>query len=147
MILLETVIARVESADRPYAIRFEDGLFKDPPPWVAGTVPAIATANACNAPTALAIACTSYGLFQCLGATLYGDLRFPNPVSFFHYDAEQQVTQFRALVKRWGFDPERFDFTDDALIDKFSARYNGPGDVANYSAKIKGAYAALSKET
>ena len=145
-ILLETVIARVESADLPYAIRFEDGLYRTPPAWVNGTVDAIHKANVCTKTTALAIACTSYGLFQCLGAVLYGDLAFPNPVSYFHYDAEQQVTQFRALVRKWGFDPENFDFTDEALLAKFAGRYNGPGNVPGYTAAIKAAYTAIQQE-
>lgn len=144
-VLLENVIARVESSDRPYAIRFEPGLWKNTPSWVGGTTPAIAHANGCTGDTALAIACTSYGLFQLLGATLYGDLSFPNPISFFHYDAEQQVTQFRALVKRWGFDWQNFDFSDMGLIQKFSARYNGPGNVADYSSKIVGTYMQLQQ--
>lgn len=146
MILLETVIARVESADRPYAIRFEPELFDGPPSWVAGPVAVIEKANFCNAATALAISCTSYGLFQVLGAVLYGDLRYQNPVSYFHYDAEQQVTQFRALVTKWGFDPEHFDFDDASLIDKFSLRYNGPNALPAYANAIKAAYAAIAKE-
>lgn len=140
---LEKVIASIESTNRPFAIRYEDGMFKSPPGWVLGTVAAIARVNECNGATAQMIACTSYGLFQCLGATLYGDLKFPNPISFFHYDAEQQVTQFRALVKRWGFDWQAFDFTDDELLTTFAARYNGPGAIPSYVAKMKAAYAAL----
>lgn len=141
--MLEKVIARIESADLPYAIRWEPDLTDKPPVWVINTLPAIVAANKCNNNTALSIASTSYGLFQCLGATLYGDLNFPNPISFFHYDAEQQVTQFRALVTKWGFDPANFDFTDDDLLARFAHRYNGPGDVPNYVAKMKAAYASL----
>lgn len=143
-ILLESVIARIESADKPYAIRTEDHLRLNPPTWVTNATPAIVHANGCNLMTALYIACTSYGLFQILGAVLYGDLRFPNPVSYFHYDAEQQVTQFRALVRRWGFDPERFDLTNDVLIDKFALRYNGPNALPAYANSVKAAYAALA---
>lgn len=146
MILLETVIARVESADRPYAIRAEPGLLNAPPAWVRGTFGTIAKVNGCTTWTAQVIACTSYGLFQCLGATLYGDLAFPNPISYFHYDAEQQVTQFRALVKKWGFDPEGFDWADDALINKFALRYNGPKALPAYANAMKAAFASLSKE-
>jgi len=145
-ILLETVIARVESADKPYAIRFEDGLYRNPAAWIRQPTVAIAHANACTQATALAIACTSYGLFQILGATLYGDLAFPNPVSYFHYDAEQQVTQFRALVAKWGFNWEHFDFGDASMIDKFSLRYNGPKALPAYANQIKAAYAAISQE-
>lgn len=145
-VLLETVIARVESADLPYAIRFEDGLYQNPPSWVSGPVKRIMAANVCTAKTALAISCTSYGLFQVLGAVLYGDLAYQNPVSYFHYDAEQQVTQFRALVTKWGFDPEHFDFADASLIDKFSLRYNGPNALPAYANAIKAAYAAIAKE-
>lgn len=143
MILLEAVIARVESSDRPYAIRFEPTLWSMPPAWVSNTRGIIAKANGCTNDTALAIACTSYGLFQVLGAVLYGDLAFPNPVSFFHYDAEQQVTQFRALVTKWGFDWQNFDFTDEALIDKFSLRYNGPKALPAYANAMKAAYNAI----
>jgi len=146
-ILLETVIARVESADKPYAIRFEASVFNNPPAWIGNQHPAIMKANACNLPTALAIACTSYGLFQVLGATLYGDLAFPNPISYFHYDAEQQVTQFRALVTKWGFSWEHFDFADASLIDRFSLRYNGPRALPAYPNAIKAALAAIAKET
>lgn len=143
-VLLETVIAKVESSDRPYAIRLEPALFNHPPGWVEATWATIAHANGCNQTTALAIASTSYGLFQILGAVLYGDLLFPNPISFFHYDAEQQVTQFRALVKKWGFDPVAFDWTDEALLTRYATRYNGPGPtVPGYVAKMKAAYSAI----
>lgn len=144
-VLLETVIASIESADRPYAIRAEPGLLDAPPTWVRGTFGTIAKVNGCTTWTAQVIASTSYGLFQILGAVLYGDLKFPNPISFFHYDAEQQVTQFRALVRHWGFDPAGFDFTDDELLVTFAARYNGPGAIPAYVAKMKAAYAALPK--
>lgn len=141
---LETVIARVESSDRPYAIRFEAVMFRSTPAWVDGTTPAISRINGCNADTARAIACTSYGLFQCLGATLYGDLKYPNPISFFMFDSEQQVTQFRALVTRWGFDWQNFDFTDEALLEKFARRYNGPGNIPGYVSAMKTAYTAIN---
>ena len=72
-ILLETVIARVESADLPYAQRFEEDLYLSPPAWVSGPVKRIVAANVCTQKTALNISATSYGLFQILGAVLYGD--------------------------------------------------------------------------
>lgn len=144
-ILLETVIAKVESSDRPYAVRFERALFNNPPSWVTGTTPVISHINGCDGYTALTIAATSYGLFQILGAVIFGDLAFPNPISFFWYDAEQQVTQFRALVTKWGFDWQNFDFADEALLTRYATRYNGPGNPSAYADKMKTAYSALQQ--
>lgn len=147
-ILLETVIASIESSDKPYAIRFEwemyNGIARGGGASHDAITRIIAT-NSCTPQTAEAIYCTSYGLFQIMGMTLYSDLWFPNPISFFHYDAEQQVTQFRALATKWGFNWQAFDFTDDELLTTFAARYNGPGAIPAYVAKMKAAYAALQK--
>jgi ABC-type anion transport system duplicated permease subunit len=57
----------------------------------------------------------------------------------FGFDSETQFDTFKKFVRLDGFDPDNFDFTDDALIERFARLYNGPGDVANYSAKMKAA--------
>lgn len=141
-LLLENVVMQVESGGFTGAIRFEAQAYRTQP-TDGPTIKRIADANKCNLDTAHAIYWTSYGLFQFLGATLYGDLAYPTPLASFWIDSEQQITQFRKLVTMWGFDPMGFDFTDDALLAKFAARYNGPGNVPSYVQAMKTAYNQL----
>lgn len=143
-VLLEQVIMRVESSGFTGAVRFEAGLFNNLPGWIGRTTDEIGRINKCNGDSAAMIACTSWGLFQILGATLYGDLAYPGPIASFWIDSEQQITQFRKLVTKWGFDPMNFDFTDDALVDAFAKRYNGPGNPTEYGTKMVMTYHALN---
>lgn len=142
--ILAKVIATVESGPFPYAMRFEPGVYARPP--FPPTLAAAEKANHCNDATARVVLATSYGLFQIMGFNLYGPLKLTIAIGPYLFDTEQQFDAFKRFVTLNGFDPENFDFTDDGLIERFARSYNGLGDVANYSAKMKAAYAALPKE-
>lgn len=139
---LEMAVMQVESSGFTGAIRFEDGLYREGN-FNGPTVKAIQQINRCSPFTAEAIYCTSYGLFQIMGETLYSTLGYQQPVASFWIDSEQQITQFRCLCERGGFDWQNFDPTDDNLR-AFARYYNGPGAVDDYSAKLRAAFASQS---
>lgn len=142
---LAKVIAEVESGGFPEAIRYEPALqlHMSQIPGVEGFMQTIMGANRCNRPTAEQIFCTSYGIFQIMGETLYSTLGWKEPVATFWSDVEQQLASFKDLCKHGGFDPATFDFSDEAALQRFARFYNGPDDVADYVAKMKAAFAAL----
>lgn len=146
--VLAKVIATVESGPFPYAMRFEWPMYNKIA--AAGgadhnTIAAIMAANHCTPQTAEVIYCISFGLFQIMGFNLYGPLGLTIAIAPFMFDTEQQFNAFKKFVRLNGFDPDNFDFTDEALIERFARSYNGSGDVANYSAKMKAAFAQLPK--
>jgi hypothetical protein len=143
---LSKVIATIESGPFPYAMRFENSLWDHPAQMPSASIRPAMVANRCNAVTAQMICATSWGLFQIMGFNLYGSLGLTIAVGPYLFDTEQQVFAFNKFVRLNGFDAANFDFTDEALIERFARSYNGPGDVANYAAKMKAAYAALPKE-
>lgn len=143
---LARVIATVESGPFPYAVRFEPSLWEHPARMPAASFRAAQIANRCSAATAQMICATSWGLFQIMGFNLYGSLKLPIAIGPYLFDTEQQFNAFKRFVTLNGFDPDNFDFSDDGLIERFARSYNGPGDVPNYVAKMKAAYAALPKE-
>jgi hypothetical protein len=140
---LAKVIATVESGPFQYAVRFESGMFAGKVGPLSAAETACMKANRCSSITARMICCTSWGLFQIMGFNLYGPLALQIPVGSFMFDTETQFDTFRKFVTLNGFDPENFDCTDEALIERFARSYNGPGDVANYAAKMKAAFASL----
>lgn len=140
---LAKVIATVESGGFPYALRFEDAVYHRPPIWGQATISACLQANKCSGTTGRMILSTSFGLFQIMGFNLYGMLALKIPVATFLFDAEQQLASFAAYCKANGITPEAFDFTNEVALEHFARVYNGPGDIANYVAKMRAAYAAL----
>jgi len=144
---LARVIATVESGPFPYAMRFENSLWDHPAQMPSASIRPAMVANRCNAVTAQMICATSWGLFQIMGFNLYGSLGLTIAIGPFLFDTEQQFNAFNKFVRLNGFDAANFDFTDEALVERFSRSYNGPGDVANYSQKMLRAYRNLTNET
>lgn len=142
---LARVIATVESGPFPYAMRFEPVVYARSSPQAA--VAAAMKANRCNKVTAQVILATSWGLFQIMGFNLYGPLGLTISIGPYLFDSETQFDTFGKFVRLNGFDPDNFDFTDDATLQRFATSYNGPGDVPDYVAKMKAAFNALPKET
>jgi|SRR5579859_1709931 len=141
---LASAVAQVESAGFPYAMRFEMGLFEAGYGAGKPEISVIMGAHKCNMVTARTIYCTSYGLFQIMGFNLYGPLGWTNAVAPFMFDPEQQLAMFNKFCSLNGVDPQTFDWSD-AAVEDFARKYNGPGNVADYSAKLKAAYANLPK--
>ena len=145
---LAKVIATVESGPFPFAVRFEPTVYTARYGYSAGRPDEAAAmkANRCNLLTARMICSTSWGLFQLMGFNLYSPaIALPISVIAFGFDSETQFDTFKKFVRLNGFDPDNFDFTDETLIERFARSYNGPGDVANYAAKMKAAYSQLPK--
>ena len=142
---LAAAVSQVESANFPYAMRFEAGLFAHPPSWVASAIPAAERFNRCNEPTARMLCCTSFGLFQILGCNIYGMLARQFPVATFLWDAGAQMDAFADFCAHHGINTATFDGTDQNELENFARVYNGPGAIPDYSAKLKSAFAALTK--
>lgn len=141
---LAKVIAQVESGGFPYALRFESRTYGQGSPYfTTAGLEAAEQGNHCNAVTGRAICSTSYGLFQIMGFNLYGMLGWKQSVATFLFDSEQQLASFTLFCTKNSINPGSFDFTDEAALEHFARVYNGPGDVPNYVAKMKAAYAAL----
>jgi hypothetical protein len=141
---LARVIAQVESSTRPSAIRFEEAMF-DRGVFQIPIFNAITTANQCSKQTSQMIYCTSWGLFQIMGFNLYSPtgIGLALPIQQYWWDAEMQLATFNQFCKMDRVDPATFDFTSEATLEHFARAYNGPGDIPNYVAKMKAAYANL----
>jgi hypothetical protein len=137
---IEQVIAAIESGNNMFSMRFEVQTYYGSNPKQTGMplLLKIGQANHCNIQTAKMIAATSWGKFQIMGFELYAaPLSFNYSVGAFMANSEMQNNVFNSYLLINGI-----NFTvDDLRVDadkraKFAERYNGPGNVANYSAKI-----------
>lgn len=121
------------------AIRFESALDLSHPQWVEGQASKIATANRCSIPTALMLACTSFGDYQILGANIYAG-GYDAPILAWWASPAEQDQSFSRFIEPRGFSADE-DVTawDDARFLAFGAFYNG--NAAAYSAAMKKAAA------
>ena len=129
---LDECIAMVESSNNNKAIRFEPVMFTNKPTWVLGTLSKIAIVHECSRDTALAIACTSYGYYQILGANIYANGYIKTVFDYVFNKADQDIA-FAKFIGREGFNS-----TDDISgwtadqFEKFATFYNGPGNIDGY---------------
>jgi hypothetical protein len=130
---LTEVTSWVESSTEIDAIRTEPSLLANNPAWVSVMVPKIAECNACSLYTARTIACTSYGLFQMLGANIY--TFYNGKIRAWWNDMSLQEQAFASFAKRLGFDANA-DVTQwsDEMKNNWALHYNGPGAVPDYVA-------------
>jgi hypothetical protein len=142
--LLRACIELVESSRYPHAIRFEATLWAKDPQWVNGQEPTIARYNGgCSQDTARMIACSSWGLYQLLGANIYA-LGYQNSIiefcggQFAGLNISDQCLIFDKFISRNGFKPDE-DLSAWRLdrFEQFAAFYNGPGDVQNYASHMR----------
>lgn len=137
---LSQLIAQVETGNNPWAMRYEP----------AFTVEASAISSAvkaihpdCSFWTARVILCTSWGKYQIMGENLYAQGLTGWPGEFLADDAHQDMA-FLAYVQQnkinLGIDA-LFHSGDDANIELFARRWNGPGNIDAYVARMKQVYA------
>lgn len=132
-------IGRVESGHNTAAIRFEPALFARPLTTAALViVQRIMRANNCGATTAHMIYSTSWGEFQILGENLYSVCDWRGTISRYLANTDDvQSDSLGAFLMA-----KRLDFTaadllgDDAKLTQFVTGYNGPGNTAQYSARL-----------
>lgn len=138
---LADVIKRIESAGNPYRPRFEYHAFIAWP-WTA-VFDRILVKHQVSHDTAKMIGCTSWGAYQMLGCNIF-DLRISgiDPDHIFQYVADpvMQDASFASFLKAKNIDYTLETILGDAMkMNDFVTRWNGPGAVADYSARIRAA--------
>lgn len=149
---LAEVIAIIESSGLHYAAKFETHLFWSwnnvaQTPGQRAVIAAVKSANGnCDDDTAKMIACTSWGYYQLLGENIWVDAETQS-VTLSDYLCDVDGIQNRCLAKfltQKGINYTLQDILNSPdLMTTFVTKYNGPGNVAAYSAKIKLAAAHL----
>jgi hypothetical protein len=138
MLPLLAVVSEIESDNNHLAARFEPTLFQSKELWVLKTVPLVLRGNpGISQDTALCFACTSYGLYQPLGANIYA-LGYSKTVFDFVQDTAAQDALFAKFIAPKGFTPlDDVSKWSQEQFTAFATLQNGPGDVANYIFKMK----------
>lgn len=122
---LHDLIAQVESANNPFAIRYE-------PAWsyaVPSDIRAAEIAHGCDETTALALMSCSWGLYQIMGSVLY-DLGAShlNLLRDYLPNAPAQTTMFFHFLEEYCPPVTIDDIREgNAAALAFAARYNGNG--------------------
>jgi len=129
---LQEAVMHVESSCNKSAIRFEFATFRNLPGWMHPSIRTIRTIHNCTEETGDMIACTSFGLFQLLGANIY-DLRYTATIFEFISDIDGQYTLFRKFLSQRNFDPDMEVTADESSLLAFAKFYNGPGSPELYA--------------
>lgn len=145
------VIASIESSGNQFAQRFEK--------LHQGTTRASVINNIIAAhggpgklsdATADIYAACSHGLFQIMGYMLYGPtIDYHKPLWVFLTQASEQKAVFNKFLMLDNLDKLTIDDlkNDHVKRDHFAALYNGPGDIADYSAKMLATITQLESVT
>lgn len=123
MIMLSDVVAQVESAGYPRAIRFEPGY----QPSMRGIANAktYASGNWIDANTAHMICQTSWGQFQIMGDNLYNELGYAQSIWQFVDNESDQLAMFKLFLKIGHFADVAFSTLTRADLVAFANYYNG----------------------
>jgi hypothetical protein len=149
-VTLAQAVAAVESAGNPHAYQFVQALYdaQIASPVATSAQPIIdriASIHSCDHDSAVAICFSSYGLFQILGENIWDPAGFAYPNDFIDYcaDTDSQQDSFEEFCARFGiaYTAEEL-LADDAKLTAFVTRWNGPGNVPAYSAKLRAALLA-----
>ncbi len=138
-------LAKIESADRIDALRFEPLVYAKRDSHPSHVIDAIVKANRCSRHTAAVIYSTSFGCWQLMGFNLYASWNAPHvSVGFFLSSRENQRNAIRRFLERNGLDR----YTQEQLLTKehseaFAKKYNGPGNVIEYGSRLRNALAQM----
>jgi hypothetical protein len=140
------IVALVESDNNKFAVRFEPGVYAHicaNERMYQHLVNKCSIANKCTHETSQVILSTSYGKYQDMGFNIYSI--YVSPIGSFMASDEDQDALFGHFLSTSQLE----DVTPEDLLmrtpkgDNFAKRYNGPGDVANYGAKLQKAAVSL----
>ena len=137
---LADVIARVESNNNKYALRFEPG-------WKVGQqlVVQVATINKCDVVTSMTVCKTSFGAYQVMGSNLYY-LGLTQPIGAFLNDTALQQLFFIAFLQSRNIDFELDDVLDNEEKDRlFALHYNG--NPAAYLVAIRDTFDRMQEQS
>lgn len=141
MLTLAEVIAKVESANNQYALRFEpmtyDRLASSNIGVVTPIMREIMNKNACSAHTSKMVYSTSFGLYQFMGFNLYDRLQIGVSVGEFMANRLLQDRAFDKFVtlNKINFTVVGLMASEDARLE-FASRYNGPGNTKAYADRL-----------
>jgi hypothetical protein len=135
---LASVIARVESSNNQNALRFENTMFASPPIWVLGQISNIQKAHRnMSYQTAQMIACSSWGMYQLLGANIWSN-GFAATFADYIDSATFQYGTFLRFISPHGFTGTEDCVTwNEKRYERFAAFYNGPNAVSDYVSAMK----------
>lgn len=141
---LADVIARVEADAFLEAIRFEPYVYANHY-FTGAMIAQCRAANHCNIATARVLLSMSYGEFQIMGFNLYDAATCNYKLAIGDY-LTSKLAQCKALQAF--LESDHIAYSAQEMLDPnkrqhFAEKYNGPGNVAEYSAKILTAALAL----
>jgi hypothetical protein len=117
---LSELIAQTESANKPFALRFEPHYQPS-----QANVLKCAAMNQCTYPTAEMICRCSWGLFQIMGDNLYS-LGLDMSISQYWTDTDIQATYFHRFLAAKKIDFELDEIlADKSVRERFASKYNG----------------------
>ena len=137
--ILQDVIAKIESNDDCNAIRFEPTLFQSKPAWIGKSIEFIKNHhNNISDDTAWMIACSSWGRYQLLGCNIYS-LGFDSTIfDFVDNDHGEQEEIFGDFILTSGYKSvENIANWNQTQFENFAHFYNGPGNIEDYANKMK----------
>jgi hypothetical protein len=133
-------IARIESNGFQFAMRFEPHKYEARDRHPSSIIARIKGANKCSGHTASVIYSTSYGLYQIMGFNLYSGSspvalvpvgEYMGNVSF----QRESVVKFLEAAHLLKY--SAVDLLNVGPSEEFTKAYNGPGNIAAYSAKLR----------
>jgi hypothetical protein len=136
---LPLLISKVESADNPSALRFEPAVFDRirNSEWTI-VLESIVRFNRCTRDTARVVYSCSWGRYQIMGLNVYGACEVQSPIAEFLANGDLQdaaLHNFLARIECDQITPADL-LQDEAKRTKFITRYNGPGNVEAYWARL-----------
>lgn len=141
---LFTLLARVESNAEQFAVRFEPA-HTSSPAHIAQMVNACGGPGQCSLRTAVVLCSMSFGLYQIMGDELMA-MRMPySPLEMIADSAKQDqwLTTYLTMDSLQHVTADDIG-NDEAIREHFATLYNGPGNVAAYSARLLSAYQELT---
>jgi hypothetical protein len=147
--MLETCVALVESENNPDAIRFEPATYNasKPSAWIAAQVPNIVKAfggdNVCDLATATMLACTSFGIYQMLGANVWAFGKYTGTLAQFIGSRADQYACYTRFLSNLFSPTEDVTSWTDKRFQQFAVYQNGPGNPGGYILAMK-RYAGLA---
>jgi len=131
-------LALVESSGNQWALRFEPAMHARGA-WAdhVDIIARIVSANHCSIATAQVIFCTSFGRYQIMGGNLYSRCMLHASVGEYMASPDFQDQTLSAFLGALGFNGTAADLVSDPQrLRAFALFYNGPGNVADYSARL-----------
>ena len=133
--LLEA-LARIESSGSQYAIRFEPATYLRKLAFDKTIIQNIIKYNHCSRETAFAIYSTSYGAWQLMGFNIYNN-NCEVSVGEYFADRALQEKSVGVYLKQRGLEKiTAQDLLDQKVRENFARKYNGPGNIPDYSSKL-----------